>query len=138
MKTQTTTHKTFIHAIAAVIAIAAASPLQAADPLVVFGDINNDGLVDMAAITSPTIITVSLATNPDGGYIVSAILSAPKNQQFTYISLYDRDGDGNLDVIASSPVGANWTYGYIWLGYGDGTFGPRTTEKWSWRHIGFL
>ena len=135
MKKQTPITKIFIHATAALMAIAA--PLSAADPLVAFGDFDNDGLVDMAAITSPTIITVSLA-NPDGSYSVFAILSGPRNQQITYISLYDRDCDGDLDLIAASPAGRNWTYGHFWLGYGDGTFGSRTTEKWSWRHLGFF
>jgi FG-GAP-like repeat len=131
MKKQTSITQIFLHAIAAVIAFAAVSPLRAADPLVAFGDFDNDGLVDVAEVTSPTTITVSLA-NPDGSYTVSAILSAPKRQEITYISLYDRDGDGNLDLIASSPAGGNSWYTYIWFGHGDGTFGPRTTERWSW------
>ena len=46
---------------------------------VAYGDFNNDGRVDVAAITAPTAVTVSLA-NPDGSYTVSAILTAPKNQ----------------------------------------------------------
>jgi hypothetical protein len=131
MKTQTPIPKIFIHATAAMIAIAAASPLQAADPLVAFGYIDNDDLVDMAIVTSPTTITVYLA-NPDGSYTVSAILSAPKTQQISNIGLYDRDGDGDLDLYATSPAGGTSWYSYTWLGNGDGTFGPRTTEKWSW------
>ena len=136
MKKQIPIIKILILAAVAMIATAAASPARAAT--VAFGDFNNDGLMDMAALTSPTTITVSLA-NPFGSYTVSAILSAPRNQQITYISLYDRDGDGDLDLIATSPAGGSWTYGHIWLGYGDGTFGSRTTDKWSWpRNIGFF
>jgi hypothetical protein len=118
-------------AIAVVITFAAASPSRAADPLVAFGDFDNDGLEDVAVVTSPTTITISLA-NPDGSYTVSAILSAPKNQQITYIGVYDRDGDGDLDVNANCPAGGTSWYIHTWSGNGDGTFGPRVTNKWSW------
>ena len=129
MKKQTPITKVFIHATAALMAIAA--PLSAAGLLVAFGDFDHDGLVDVAEVTSPRTITVSLA-NPDGSYTVSAILSAPKNQQISDIGLYDRDGDGDLDLYAVSPAGGTSWYSYTWSGNGDGTFGPRTTEKWSW------
>jgi hypothetical protein len=135
MKTQTSIPKIFIHAITAVIATAAASPLQAADPLALSRDVNTDGLVDMVVVTSPTTITVSLA-NWFGGYTVSDILSVPKNQQITFIDLNDRDFDGDLDVSVSCPAGGGTNY-YFWLGNGDGTFGSR--EKWSWpRNIKFF
>lgn len=136
MNKQTTIPKILIHAAAVVIAIAVASPASAAGTLVAFGDFNHDGLVDMAAVTSSTTITVSLA-NPDGSYTVSAILSAPKNQQITYISLNDRDGDGDLEVYADSPASGGWRYTTIWLGNGDGTLGSRTTNKWSWSPKGY-
>ena len=140
MKIQSTFANFLTHATAALIAIAFASPLRAADGLVDFGDFNHDGLDDVAEVTSRTTITISLA-NWDGSYTVSAILIAPKNQQITYVDVYDRDGDGDLDVIANSPAGGNWTYTHIWLGNGDGTFGSRTTNKWSWppkAHFGFF
>jgi hypothetical protein len=130
MKKQTSITQISLLSIAAVIAFAA-SPSRAADPIVATGYIDDDDLEDVAIVTSPTTITVSLG-NPDGSYTVSAILSAPKKQQITYISLYDRDGDGDLDLIASSPAGGNSWFTYIWFGNGDGTFGSRTTEKWSW------
>ena len=117
-----------------------ATPARAADQLAVFGDFNNDGLADRAVVTSPTTITVSLA-NWNGSYTVTAVLSAAKNQQITYLDAYDDDGDGNVDVIASCPGGGGWTYTHIWLGNGDGTFGSRTSSKWSWPpkgHIGFF
>jgi hypothetical protein len=139
MKKQTSITQIFLLSIAAVIAIAAASPSRAADPLLATGYIDDDDLEDVAVVTSPTTITVSLG-NADGSYTVSAILSVPKRQQITYITLYDRDGDGDLDLIATAPAGATAWYTYIWFGNGDGTFGPRTTEKFSWPkgHHGFF
>ena len=131
MKKQTTITKILIHAFAAGIAIAVALPASAAGTLVAFGDFNNDGLVDMAAVTSSTTVTISLA-NPDGSYTVSAILSAPQNQKITDIFVNDHDGDGDLEVYANSPASGGWIYTSIWLGNGDGTFGSRTTTKWSW------
>jgi hypothetical protein len=140
MKTNTTNTPSLLHVIAAVITFAAATPSRAADPLMAFGDFNNDGLEDVAAVTSPTTVTVSLA-NPDGSYSVSSILSAPNNQRITYIDLNDRDGDGNLDVYVNCPAGGKWVYTHMWSGNGDGTFGPRTSGKWSWPpkgHHGFF
>ena len=93
------------------------------------GDFNNDGLMDMAAITAPTTITVSLA-KPDGSYTVSAILSAPKNQSLTYVDVSDINGDGNLDVSALSPSNSGG-FTNKWLGNGDGTFDSGTTEKYQ-------
>ena len=131
MKKQTTTTKLLIHATAALIATAVASPLNAAGVLVIYGDFNSDGLVDMAAVTSPTTVTVSLAI-PGGSYFVSAILTAPSKQQITDIGTYDRDGDGDLDVYANCPASGTSVYTHFWFGNGDGTFGSRTTSKWSW------
>jgi len=138
VKKQTPITKILIHAAVGLIATAVVSSAGAAT--VAFGDFNNDGLMDMAAITSPTTVTVSLA-NWFGGYTVSAILTGPRNQQITHIDAYDRDGDGDWDVIAYSPASGTWYYTHIWLGNGDGTFGSRTSRKWSWPpkgNIGFF
>jgi hypothetical protein len=98
---------------------------------VAYGDFNNDGLVDVAAATSPTTVAVSLA-HPDGSYAVSAVLSAPENQPISAVGVRDFDGDGNLDVYANSPAGGGWVYTHTWLGNGDGTFDSPTSDKWRW------
>jgi hypothetical protein len=89
---------------------------------VAYGDFNNDGLVDKAALTSPTTITVSLA-KPDGSYSVSAILTAPKNQPIQDIyQLIDRDGDGDLDIYAAGYKPSGSMYTVPWQNNGDATF----------------
>jgi hypothetical protein len=92
-----------------------------------YGDFNNDGLVDVATVTSPTTIVVSLA-NPDGSYIVSATLTAPNNEPVGGITVKDVNGDGNLDVTASG-ISHDHFYTHVWLGNGDGTFDARDTQK---------
>lgn len=129
MKKQNPLIKTLIHSAVAIIATAVMPSARAATEA--FGDFNNDGLMDVAAITSPTTVTVYLA-NPDGSYTVSAVLSAPRRQQITYVGVNDRDGDGDLDVYANTPAKGGWIYTHMWSGNGDGTFGARTTGKWSW------
>ena len=100
---------------------------------VAYADFNNDGLVDMAAVTSPTTITVSLA-KPDGSYAVSDILTTPKNQPFVDIySVEDGESDGDLDIyaIASKPSGS--TQLEIFQNNGDGTFDDYI-EPVRWKH----
>ena len=129
MKKQITITKIFIHAVVVLIATAVVSSASAAT--VGYGDFNNDGLMDRAAITSPTTITVSLA-NPDGSYTVSAILTAPGNPPMRAIYLHDSKADGNLDIIGLGSD-TKYTYFHLWLGNGNGTFGKRNTSKLSSR-----
>ena len=92
-----------------------------------YGDFNNDGLVDVAAVTSPTTITVSLA-NPDGSYTPSATLTAPKNLPVGGVNVGDYNGDGHLDV-STGGLANNRFYSHTWFGNGDGTFGDPVTER---------
>ena len=100
---------------------------------VAYADFNNDGLVDMAAVTNPTTITVSLA-KPDGSYTVSATLTAPKNLPVTGINVDDYNHDGKLD-ISTGGLANNRFYSHTWLGNGNGTFGDRITERGGVRGI---
>ena len=102
---------------------------------VAYGDFNKDGLMDMAAITSPTTITVSLA-NPDGSYSVSATLTVPKNRPLLNVSVGDPNADGNLNISDWSLSGNN-SYIDGWLGHGDGTFGSLVTTRWNPPKAGF-
>jgi hypothetical protein len=99
-------------------------------------DFNGDGYLDVAAITDPTTITVGLFDPADGGYDVSDILSAPKNQQFIDIRyVQDGDGDGDLDLeaLASKPSGSLSLVTF--RNNGDGTFDYVEPFRWKGRPI---
>jgi hypothetical protein len=95
---------------------------------VAYGDFNNDGRVDRAALTNPTTITVSLA-KPDGSFAVSAVLTTPKNRPAAGVEVGDYNGDGRLDVSAYGGSDGSW-YTHQWLGNGNGTFGSRSTDTY--------
>ncbi len=99
---------------------------------VAYGDFNNDGRVDMAAITNPTTITVSLA-KADGSYTVSAILTTPKNRPVGQINVVDSDSDGDLDINTFGGLNDGTWYVHTWLNNGDGTFASRTTDTFRFK-----
>ena len=94
---------------------------------VAYADFNKDGLMDMAAVTNSTTITVSLA-NPDGSYTVSATLTVPGSLPINGVTVGDYNADGNLDIRCGGLTNSRF-YSHTWLGDGDGTFGNRDTQK---------
>ncbi len=101
------------------------------------GDVNEDGRDDVAVIQGKKV-AVSLGTG-DGTFEKGPTLSGAKGP-LQRVGLHDVNGDGNLDVIASGIKASGWTtgwggfrtrtytsYGNVWLGNGDGTFGSVTT-----------
>src|SRR5436190_24095177 len=82
---------------------------------VAYADFNNDGRVDMAVVTNPTTITVSLL-NANGGYTVSAVLTAPKNQPIADIYVGDSNADGKLDISGGGGSGGPKYSSNVWLG----------------------
>lgn len=93
---------------------------------VVSADLNHDNLDDKVEVTNSTTITVSLA-QAGGGFAVSAVLRAPKNQPFVGVSVYDYDGDGQLDIQGGGNTNGGRWYSHVFQGNGNGTFGDRTT-----------
>jgi hypothetical protein len=100
---------------------------------VAYADFNNDGRVDVAAVTSATTITVSLA-QADGTFKVSAILNAPKSLPVNGVAVSDVNADGKLDITTGGV--SDRFYSHTWLGNGDGTFGTRDTLRGSRIHPG--
>ena len=103
------------------------------------GDFNGDGFVDMATLTNPTTVTVSLANTDGSGYTVAAVFSIPKNRPASeiYVGDFDHDGDQDINAVGGSNSGAFVTH--QWLGNGDGTFASRMTTTFRWpRHGGFF
>jgi hypothetical protein len=101
-------------------------------------DFNGDGFKDMAAITSPNTIEVSLFDPTDGGYDVSDILSAPKNESFQNLLVWDEDYDGDLDITAVAMKPSGVQYSQFWRNNGDGTFDFVEPFKWKGRPIRWI
>ena len=97
-------------------------------------DFNGDGYQDVAAITSPTTITVSLFDPADGGYDVSDILTTPKNTPFVDIAYVEDGGSvGDLDIYAFARKPSGSLQFEIFQNNGDGTF-QDYVEPVRWKH----
>jgi len=93
-------------------------------------DFNGDLLPDIAAITGPSTITVSL-NDGNGGYDVSDILTASKNESFLNLLVQDNDGDGDWDITAVALKPSKVQYTQYWRNNGDGTFDYVEPFKWK-------
>ena len=94
-------------------------------------DFNGDDYLDLAEITGPNTITVSLFDPADGGYDVSAIITTPKNQPIEQFLVVDDEYDGDLDltVVVSKPSNSSGVM--YWRNNGDGTFNYVEPFKWK-------
>ena len=93
-------------------------------------DFNGDGFLDVAEITDPQTITVSL-NDGSGGYNVSDILSAPRNHTFQNLVVQDYEYDGDWDLIAVPRKPSGDLYAQYWLNDGDGAFEAVEPFKWK-------
>jgi hypothetical protein len=88
------------------------------------GDFNNDGKLDVAAVIYGTNAVSVFLGKGDGSFAAPVQYPAgPMNDSPPYhnVLVGDFNGDGNLDLVATSDNGIS-----ILLGNGDGTFQPYT------------
>jgi len=88
------------------------------------GDLNGDGLPDLAISNYVSNGTVSVLLGAGDGTFHPAIVSATNSGYPAASALADLNGDGNLDLMLSNT--ANRGGVSILLGNGDGTFTPNT------------
>ncbi len=89
----------------------------------VFGDVNHDGKLDLAATSNLNQGVGVWLGDGTGVWTVVSDPDLPSSGSYNGIRLADVDHDGNLDVIAASDMGGCIR---IWPGDGDGGFGPYT------------
>jgi hypothetical protein len=131
------------------------------------GDFNHDGRDDVATLSGTIVSSGSLPSDVvaisgkasvslskgDGTFQKPSTLAGAKGYYLNSFIVQDRNGDGNLDVVARTfdrrhdPVGGipetsitATAYDTVWFGKGDGTFArvsitsyPHTsTWPWGW------
>lgn len=89
------------------------------------GDLNNDGVPDLAITSGPfareEFQGVSILLGDGHGGFVWWARFAPKSY-LSDVDIEDLDGDGNADLVVAVSLGYSYS-GILW-GRGDGTFGP--------------
>ena len=102
-----------------------AGPVAAADypgPLVL-ADFTGDGVLDVAAVDSTEVGTVTVTTGLGDGKLNSPVVSASSEVPVT-VRTADLNGDGKLDLVTTN-LGYHVSIS-VQLGNGDGTFGHPT------------
>ena len=87
------------------------------------GDFNGDGKADLASSNGDSTVSVLLGQG-DGTFTAAPNLAVPGSTGlFNMVQLADFNGDGKLDIAASSGAAANTSaIVTVFLGNGDGTF----------------
>jgi hypothetical protein len=88
---------------------------------VAIGDLNNDGIPDLAVANNGSI-TVSVLLGDGYGTFGPKTDYAASGQPW-YVAIGDLNADGNPDLVTANYTGGNVS---IFLGDGTGAFGPRT------------
>jgi hypothetical protein len=89
---------------------------------VVIGDFNGDGIPDLAILSASTgnSVLAILIGRGDGTFLPPQLYTTPLNDTtpVDQITAADLTGNGKLDLI----VTGQYTYSYVYVGAGDGTF----------------
>jgi large repetitive protein len=121
------------------------SPVQTGISFLAAGDFNHDGNLDLAGVSyagsGATPVEVLLGKG-DGTFQAPATYNVAALSWA--ITVADFNGDGNLDLavtntgnLEASPQGASHTVS-VFLGKGDGTFGPATLFQTGLAPVGIL
>jgi hypothetical protein len=100
---------------------ASGSPVSAgnAPEGIAVGDLNGDGILDLAVTNSPSNTVTILLGNGDGSFSPAAGSPITVGSLPDYLLIADLDGDGKLDLTVTNALSGSVS---ILLGNGDGTF----------------
>ena len=100
--------------------------------LIVAGDFNHDGNLDIASASMYGGMSVILGTGTGAfGSPLTFTANLDPGTQITNLAVADLDGDGNPDLITAQSWNLEPTFASVavYLGHGDGTFAPRVAYK---------